>query len=153
MTKFLNLLLRIAPMLIWAVLLLSACGQKEDPGQNPEAEVTEYAAGDTVLVSGILLDTRCFAASKQNYGIDHPEPVPTSQEGPACARYCAMQGFPVGLATAGRNGPVWMLLSTPPVLADYMAQYVRISGVVRSKGVLTPERIEMKSGNDWIFVM
>ncbi len=144
-------LLKASPLLVW-LAVMSGCQQDERPAVVRE-DARVYAQGDTIQVAGILLDTRCFAANRQNYGMDHPHPVPTSQEGAACARYCALQGFPVGLATEGRDGPVWMLLSTPPVLADYMAQYVRIRGVVRSKGVLIPERIEMKSGDEWKFVM
>lgn len=137
------------------LLFLSACTSRpeiEDSESLPEA--ISYARGDTINVIGLLVDTRCFAANKKNIGMDHPDPVPTSQTGAACARYCALQGFPVGVATGGADGPVWILLSSPQVLADYMEQTVRVRGVVRSEGVLIPERVEMRTTDGgWTFVL
>ena len=137
------------------LLFLSACSSKPDVGDSASArEAGLYAQGDTISVNGLLVDTRCFAANRQNLGMDHPDPVPTSQTGPACARYCALQGFPVGVAVDGPEGPVWILLSSPQVLADYMEQTVRVRGVVRSEGVLTPQRVEMQTTDGgWTFIL
>lgn len=153
---------RIPIRIVWlavpaviGLLFLSACSSRPDVEDSvPLSEAISYARGDTINVSGLLVDTRCFAANRQNIGMDHPDPVPTSQTGAACARYCALQGFPVGVATGGADGPVWILLSSPQVLADYMEQTVRVRGVVRSDGVLIPERVEMQTADGgWTFVL
>lgn len=137
----------------FAIMMLSACGETQV--ESAELDAPVYAAGDTVSVSGILIDTRCLAANWSNIGMDHEDPVPTSHTGEACARFCAREGFPVGLATGTKkDSPVWMLLSTPPLLSDYMAQTVRIRGVVRSEGIITPLRVEAKRPDGgWTFVI
>jgi len=135
-------------------MILASCGERQPDTVHEEDEIA-YAVGDTVSVSGTLVDTRCLSVNRSNMGMDHPDPVPTSQTGAACARYCARQGFPVGLATGtAEDSPVWMLLSTPPLLSDYMAQTVRVRGVVRSEGILTPLRVEAKRPDGgWTFVI
>lgn len=135
------------------LLMLSACSESES--QYPAVGLQlDIVPGDTISVVGILIDTSCYSSNHANMGMDHPDPIPTSQSGPACARYCALQGMPVGLLTDGKDSPAWMLLSNPQVLSDYMGNTVRVRGVVRSQGVLTPERVEMKTADGgWTFVL
>jgi hypothetical protein len=134
------------------LMMFSGCSERIEVEKIDE-EI--YAVGDTVNVSGTLVDTRCLSSNWSNINMDHPDPVPTSQTGEACAIYCARQGFPVGLATGPEpDSTVWMLLSTPQLLSDYMAQTVRIRGVVRSEGILTPVRVEAKKPDGgWTFVI
>ncbi len=136
------------------MMILSSCADGQSEGGS-EAADPQYSVGDTVSVAGTLVDTRCLATNWSNMGMDHPDPVPTGHTGEACARFCAREGFPVGLATGTKEGSrVWMLLSTPPLLSDYMAQTVRIRGVVRSEGILTPLRVEAKRPDGgWTFVI
>lgn len=137
---------------LW-LMLLSSCGTRES-GSGGAIDKPVYAQGDTITVSGTLVDTRCFAVDRINVGMDHPAPVPANHSGEACAKYCARQGFPVGLAAGEDDSDVWILLSTPPLLSDYMAQIVRIRGVVRSAGILTPIRVEARTSDGrWTFVI
>ena len=143
----------IAPVFLFFLLSLSACGDVK-VNQKRVAAAVAYSVGDTLEVSGILIDTRCFAANSSNAGMNHADPVPTSQTGPTCAKYCALQGFPVGLLEFNENATTWMLLSNSQLLSDYMGRTVRIRAVVRSQGVLIPERVEAKVFEDkWTYVL
>ncbi len=136
-----------------AVLLFaaSACSSGDTPQATQEKT---YAPGDSLEVVGLLVDTNCFSRDKANIGLDHPHPVPEGQRGPACARFCARQGFPVAVLTDGApDGKVWILLANGQVLADYMAGTVRARGLVRSDGILIPERIELKTDDGWTFIL
>ncbi len=129
----------------------SACSSEDAPETTPEKT---YAPGDSLEVVGLLVDTNCFSRDRANIGLDHPHPVPEGQMGPACARFCARQGFPVAILTGGDpDGKVWILLANGQVLADYMAGTVRARGLVRSDGILIPERIELKTDDGWTFIL
>jgi hypothetical protein len=139
-------------MLVTAVL--AGCG--DPPTPPPVSERVEYAAGDSVVFVGSLVGTRCYGVDETNVGPDHPNPVPTSQEGPGCAKYCLRQGFPAGLLVKEDSGEerVWMLLAIPPVLGDYVASTVRVTATVRSPGVLVPDRIEQgRADGGWSFIL
>ncbi|GIV59486.1 hypothetical protein GQ464_006100 [Rhodocaloribacter litoris] len=126
-----------------------------DPQPSPEQKTEPvYQPGDSLEVVGLLVDTNCFAGDPQNIGPDHPSPVPEGQAGPGCARFCARMGFPVAVLTGGDpGGKVWILLTNGQVLADYMSRTVRARGRVRSDGVLVPERIELRTGDGWTFIL
>ncbi|MBN4056339.1 hypothetical protein JYT20_01325 [Rhodothermus sp. AH-315-K08] len=131
---------------------LAGCGDSPPPVQ----ERVEYAAGDSVVFIGSLVGARCYGADRANIGADHPRPIPTSQEGAGCAKYCLRQGFPAGLIVRDDSGTetVWMLLAIPPVLGDYVATAVRVHGTVRSPGVLVPDRIEQeREDGSWSFIL
>ncbi len=72
----------------------------------------------------------------------------------ACAEACANMGFPAAVLVDGKpNGDVWVLVTVPAVLADYMAEHVRVAGMVRSEGVLIPTRVEYQDGDNWLTIM
>jgi len=48
---------------------------------------------------------------------------------------------------------VWMLVAVPQSLLDYLTTHVRVSGVVRSRGVLVPQQIGVRDGDDWAAVL
>ncbi len=129
------------------LITLPACNRAE-------VDTRVYNPGDSLEVVGTLIDTNCFSRSRENLGVDHPQPIPEGQKGPACARFCARQGFPVAVLAGGKaEGRVWILMTNGMVLADYMAQTVRARGVVRSDGILIPERIELETDNGWTFIL
>lgn len=129
------------------ILLLGSCTTESAPPAGPQA-------GDAIELEGTLIDSRCFPLDDRNAGPDHYRPEP---EGfvTACARACAMQGFPVAVLENGDpEGNVWVLMTVPAMLADYMSQQVRISGTVRSAGLLIPDRIETYSSQgEWLTVL
>lgn len=135
---------------VFGLFTLTACTRTD----APPVDTRVYAPGDSLEIVGTLIDTNCFSRSRENAGMDHPQPIPEGQRGPACARFCAMQGFPVGvLVGAPENGRVWILMTNGMVLADYMAGTVRARGTVRSNGILTPERVELKTEDGWTFIL
>jgi hypothetical protein len=142
----------ITASVIILATVLGACNGNSN-STKPVVDVS-YVMGDTLDVTGILIETLCYSSNESNSGMNHPNPVPESQSGEKCAQYCARQGYPVGLLTGAPRMPVWMLLATPPLLGDYMERTVRIRGVFRSEGVLIPLRVEAeKSDGSWTFVL
>ncbi len=127
--------------------LITSCGKEgiEEPAP------LSYAQGDSIAITGILIDSRCFSLDPANTGVDHERP-----EGPviACAQACAKAGFPVAVLVDGDpNGDVWVLVTVPAVFSDFMAETVRVRGTVRSAGVLIPERVAYRSNDEWITIM
>lgn len=141
-----------APLLVIVLLSASACGSP-DADDIAASGSPEFAPGDSVQVVGRLIDTRCFSQDGSNLHADHPDPVPADHSGEDCAAFCARLGYPVGVTRSDDPDDVMILLSTPQILADYMDRTVRVRAVVRSEGVLVPHRIELRAGEEWVFIM
>lgn len=132
------------------LLLFSGC---QSGSQTPAEEAAPvYEEGQSLSMEGTLIDTRCYPLNKDvNRGMDHERPEGFVK---ACATACAMQGFPVAVLRGGEtDGEVWVLMTVPAVLADYMAEEVRIQGTVRSMGILIPERVETLSDGEWLTIL
>ena len=132
--------------------LLFACGGEDVQEYKPGP--SKFTQGDTLTVSGILIDTHCYALDKSNTGHDHNLPQSGFRED--CAEYCALQGYPVGvlIEQEGEEDYVWAIMTASQIFADYMTQTVRVEGTVRSDGVLDPLGVELKDGEDsWITIM
>ncbi len=146
-----TLVRKALPLLGGALLLgLAACNRPEPAESNTSARPT-YAQGDTVEVSGVLVDTRCFALDKANTGNDHTRP-----EGrvPGCGAACARQGIPVAVLEEGRpEGYVWVLAFPPQALAEYVGETVRVRGDYRAEGILEPLRVEMQAAGGWTVIL
>ncbi len=136
------------------VLLGTGAACREAAPEAPtsdDAPTRTYRQGDSLRVSGVLIDTRCFALDKANLTDDHTRP---EGQVPGCAGACARQGFPVAILEGGKpDGYVWVLSFPPQVFADYMGRTVRVDGVFRSQGILIPHRVEMRSGDGWTVIM
>ncbi len=132
------------------LFLFSGC---QSGGPSPAEEPAPvYEQGQSISMEGILIDTRCYPLNMDiNRGMDHERPEGFVK---ACATACAMQGFPVAILRGGEpDGEVWVLMTVPAVLADYMAEQIRVQGTVRSTGVLIPERVETLSEGEWLTVL
>jgi hypothetical protein len=46
-----------------------------------------------------------------------------------------------------------VLVTVPQLFADYMAETVRVRGKVRSDGVVMPDRVEVRDGDGWTFIL
>jgi hypothetical protein len=138
---------------IGVLTVVASCGNGEEATEYvfPEAKFTQ---GDTLTVTGILIDTHCYALDKENIGHDHNLPQSGFRED--CAEYCALQGYPVGVLIQedGEEDYVWAIMTASQIFADYMTETARVRGTVRSDGVLDPLDVELKDGPDsWITIM
>ncbi len=101
----------------------------------------------TKTFSGILVDTKCYGMNNDNFTNDHMTPKGNM---PGCAAMCAKMGIPVGLLVDGKKGGKVYVLTVPaPACADYMGEWVRISGVKTFKRGLIPKKIEVKKGDSY----
>lgn len=107
-----------------------------------------YGSGEKLKTfSGILVDTKCYGMNNDNFTNDHMSPKGNM---PGCAAMCAKMGVPVGLLVNGKKGgKVYVLTIPAPALADYMGEWVRISGVKTFKRGLIPKKIEVKKGDSY----
>ncbi len=160
------MLYRLLSIVIFGGVLLAGCTAEDASPQRGEtapdhadhdasgaqgARAYELAPGDTTTISGTLIDTHCYADDHANVSTDHERPQGLV---PGCAALCARQGFPVGVLVDGApDEAVWVLVTAPAVLADYMAETVRVTGEVRSQGVLIPHRIALQRGDEWTFIL
>ena len=130
----------IAACLIVPALALASCAPDAPPPPPPDSAVAAgIAHGDTITVVGTLIDARC-----------HAEAGSTD-----CSGVYARQGFPVAVLEheAPRRDVAWMLVTVPQALADYVDGTVRVTGEVRSFGVLIPHRVELRNGEAWTYIM
>ncbi|PIQ59935.1 MAG: hypothetical protein COV99_12575 [Bacteroidetes bacterium CG12_big_fil_rev_8_21_14_0_65_60_17] len=132
------------------LFLFTGCQSGGQTSDDKAAPV--YEEGQSLTMEGTLIDTRCYPLNKDvNRGLDHERPEGFVK---ACATACANQGFPVAILRGGEtDGEVWVLMTVPAVLADYMAEEIRVQGTVRSTGVLIPERVETFSDGEWLTVL
>jgi hypothetical protein len=134
-----------AVLLVFSTLFVaSGCSR---PDSVPDTPV----ATETVVVTGILIDSRCHSSDPSHVSNDH---VIDGELVKACATKCAKLGFPTAILEASEDGSrVWMLVANAQALADYMAGTVRVTGSIRSEGVLVPDRVELQSGDTWTIIM
>jgi len=135
------------------IFIVAGCGDGEEIKEYVAPE-SKFVKGDTLTVSGILIDTHCYALDKENTGHDHNLPQSGFRED--CAEYCALQGYPAGVLIEQENEEdyVWAIMTASQIFADYMTQVVRVRGTVRSDGVMDPLDVELKDGPDsWITIM
>lgn len=91
--------------------------------------------------TGILIDTKCYGMSEDNITNDH---MAMKQ----CATMCAKMGIPVGLLIDGKKGGKVIVVTIPaPALAEHMGKWARITGEIKFKHGLVPEKIEVKNGD------
>jgi hypothetical protein len=120
-----------------AFVLFLGCQTQPDAHETTDAPASP-AAFDTVTVTGTLIDATC-----------HTRDVPPSE----CEGQYVAQGYPVGLRPPSDDDLVWILVMVPQAVGDYLTSTARVTGVVRSKGVLVPHRMEVKNGQVWTSVM
>lgn len=128
-------------VLLTLFVLMAACQSKTDstPGSpTPDSTATAPAARDTITITGTLIDATCHTRDM----------APAECEG----KYVA-QGYPVGLRPASDGAPVWILVMVPQAVGDYLTTTARVTGIVRSEGVLIPHQMEVKRGSNWRSVM
>ena len=128
---------------------LSACSEQPAPAESAvegsiEAESADVEVGDEITVMGRLINTLCYSA-------ENPADHDTSLE---CAANNTAQGLPVAVLETDRSiKEAWILVTVPQIFTDYMHQNVRVQGEIRSAGVLVPVRVEVETGDGWMFIM
>jgi len=137
--------LRLMPALLLMFGLLAACepGEPEAPSGHDGDTQDElvYATNDTIVVTGTLIDVTC-----------HSEMEETNGDPQACEGDYVVNGYPVGLRQDDAS-TVWMLVTVPQALVDYLTHTSRVTGVVRSRGVLVPQQIEVRDGDAWAAIL
>jgi len=116
-----------------------------------ESETIEngVAIGETVTVTGTLVDTKCYGMMpKANKGNEHV----VMKDGkkakmPNCATACANMGIPAAVATD--DGETLTIIAPAGQLADHMAKEAKITGTIAFEGGLIPEKVEVKDGRKW----
>ena len=96
--------------------------------------------GKPLVVTGTLIDTKCYSLDHRNTAVDHVTP---HGEMKGCAGICANLGIPVAVLTS--KGVVWTLVTPSKDLADHMGKIARVTGSrVFGGHEIRPERIEVK---------
>lgn len=126
--------LSIAALIAVAALGLAAPGHAEDK---------KMSMGKPVIVTGTLIDTKCFSMDKRNKGTDH---VTMHGDMKDCAKICAGLGIPVAVLTA--QGKAWTLVTPAKDLVAYMGQNTRVTGTkVYDGSQIRPDKIEVKDAS------
>ena len=116
----------------------SACGACNPCG---------VAKGPKMLVSGVLVDTRCYGFDNSNVGNTHKM---GGANVPGCATACAKMGIPVAILDGGTSGgQLYTIASPAPGFADYMGMQARMSGTEIISGLMLPQQLEVKTASGW----
>lgn len=124
----------ISSLVVGGLFAPLARGQSGTKEQKPAAKKT--------TVEGILVDSKCYAMNHANVGNDHQSEMGVMK---GCAAKCAKDGIPV--AVLQENGKVLILTAPAKAFAPYMAQHVRVVGMVPFEGALVPDKVEVRSAD------
>ncbi len=101
-----------------------------------------------MIVSGVLVDTRCYGFNRKNVGNEHIMAGGAMVKG--CATVCAKLGIPVAILDGGQSGGALVALASPaPGFAPYMGLTARVSGKEVTAGVMLPMKLEVNTGSGW----
>ena len=100
------------------------------------------AAAHAAVLTGTLIDSKCYAADHNNTGNDHGDMK-------NCGTICANSGIPVGLLVDGKkDGRVVILLVSSKALADYVGQTAQVTGgKMLGHDAVVPEKIAVKQAD------
>jgi hypothetical protein len=99
------------------------------------------------MVSGVLVDTRCYGFDNSNVGNTHKMGGATV---PGCATACAKLGIPVAVLDGGQSGGQLYAIAAPaPGFADYMGMEARMTGTEIISGIMLPSGLEVKTKSGW----
>lgn len=97
---------------------------------------------ESITVTGILVDTWCYSKEPtRREGYSRPS-VDT-----ACTAKSMKLGYPV--AVVSDSGNVWVLSENPRILAKSLNDSVRVTGDIRSEGVLIPRTFDRWRDPSW----
>ncbi|NND71203.1 MAG: hypothetical protein HKN43_06460 [Rhodothermales bacterium] len=105
-----------------------------------------------VVVTGTLVDTKCYGMDSNNTGNSHGVPMENGEMGemPNCATACAAMGIPVGVLEGGKSGgKVHIIIAPAGTFAEHMAKQVRVKGEIVFPGSIMPEKVEVKGDDGW----
>lgn len=101
---------------------------------------------ETISISGTLVDSFCYSQLSQSERAEIPMRVD-----PECAERSMKQGFP--LIVVVDTSEVWLLSENPRLLRDALGDSVRVSGDIRSEGVLIPRSVFGKIDGSWSVII
>ena len=120
------------------MLVFEACnGRREDPPDNMRTLPVE-----SITVAGVLIDTWCYTQNDESGRAPWPPRVDT-----LCSSRSVELGYPVAVVVDSKT--VWVLSESPKIFAKFLNDSVRVSGDIRSEGVLIPRTFERKSEEAW----
>jgi hypothetical protein len=100
-----------------------------------------------MMVSGVLVDTRCYGFDNANVGNTHKM---GKANVPGCATACAKMGIPVAILDGGQRGSQLYTIASPaPGFADYMGMEARMVGTEIINGLMLPASLEVKTRGGW----
>lgn len=130
----------VSGILVMAGLLVGCQSPETSPSSAEEPAPEAPAPQDTLTLTGTLIDATCHAQAA-------PEAVAE------CEGKYVEAGYPAGVQIESMPDSVWILVAVPQALGDYLTSTVRVTGVVRSAGVLIPHQMEVRNGTEWAAIM
>lgn len=117
----------------------------QSPGSSSDAVSDTETPGasasrDTLTLTGTLIDATCHAQAAPKATAD-------------CEGKYVAAGYPAGVQVGSQPDSVWILVAVPQALGEYLTSTVRVTGVVRSAGVLIPHQMDVRNGTEWAAIM
>ncbi len=129
-----------------ALLLTSLVSQGCSTDSKPVEDNMRTIPVETISISGTLFDSFCYSRLSD----DERAAIPVQVDA-ECSERSMKQGYP--LIVVVDTSEVWLLSENPRLLRDALNDSVRVSGDVRSEGVLIPRKVSGKIEGKWSVII
>ncbi len=138
--------LRLPFLSLYALVLMGVVLQACSSDDAPVEDNMRTIPVETISISGTLFDSFCYSKLSE----DERAAIPVRVDA-ECAERSMKQGFP--LIVVVDTSEVWLLSENPRILRDALNDSVRVSGDVRSQGVLIPRKVSGKIDGAWSVII
>jgi Cu/Ag efflux protein CusF len=125
-------------LLVLLVLTVASCSDDSDSAPDN----MRSAPVETISIAGTLADSWCY--SKLSPADRSTFPLVVDE---ACSEQSMEQGYPLLVVVNATE--TWLLSENPRILRDALNDSVRVTGDIRSEGVLIPRTVVGKIGGVW----
>ena len=134
--------MRTIALLLLFPLAVGACTSREDTAASTNTSNMRTLPVESITVSGILVDSFCYARDRAAGTVPSPPRVDT-----LCSAESVKLGYPI--AVVADSDVVWVLSESPAIFAKFLNDSVRVSGDIRSEGVLIPRTFDRRRDDTW----
>jgi len=119
-------------------LIFAACSARE----KPDTGNMRTLPVESITVTGLLVDSYCYAKDIAS-GAAYEEAVSDT----SCFAGSTNKGYPVAIVVD--SGEVWALSENPRIFTKFLSDSARITGDIRSEGVLIPRTFDRRHEKQW----
>ncbi|MFC2085590.1 copper-binding protein [Bacteroidota bacterium] len=125
-------------LLLFLTIAYSGCSNREQASDDNMRSIPI----ETISITGVLMDSWCYSKLTDEERANGSLSVDS-----ACAEQSRQKGYP--LVVVVDEDEAWVLSENPRLLRDALTDSVRVTGDVRSEGILIPRNVMRKVESAW----